>query len=349
MKGFYGLAERALALEKAGKKIVRLNVGDTNLPTPQCAIEAALASLEEERAGYCPAAGLPGLREAIAKREGCEPSEVVVGPGSKLLIYGLMSMLCKQGDAISFPSPYWPMYELAARQLGLEAKAPESSMEDGWAFDPADIDGNKLTIICNPLNPTSTIYDEKLVQEAIGRCQEENSFLLLDEAYKALAFDKLPRYEGAIRVRSFSKEFNMEGWRLGYAVVPEHIAEKLTAFLQITATCTAPFVQKAGIACLENEKGIIAGNLKVWRSRSAVAAKALSENGFRFAKPEAGIYIFATHDGIKDSEKYATELMEKEGIVVSPGSSFGGYTDFIRICVNQPEDALMDAITRMSP
>lgn len=347
MVGFYELAEKALALERAGKKIIRLNIGDTNLPTPQCAIDAVMASLEK-KASYCPAAGLASLRERIAEREKCDVENIVVGPGSKHLIFALMSVLCEKGDSIAFPGPHWPMYGLASIQLGLDANAMETSVDDRWAFDPADIPESRMLVICNPLNPTSTIYDDSIIKGAIEVCQEKNIPVLLDEAYKGLAFKRMPDYEGAIRVRSFSKEFNMEGWRLGYAVAPAHISEKLVAYNQITVTCTAPFVQEAGIACLDNEKDILRENVRIWRSRAEVAAKALKEKGFRFAKPEAGIYLFATHDKLKDADRFALELIEKEGIVVSPGSAFGGYSNFIRICVNQHGDVLEDAIGRIT-
>ena len=347
MVGFYELAEKALAMEKAGKKMTRLNIGDTNLPTPQCAIDAMVGSVKEKKAAYCAAAGLGKLRERIARRENCDVENVVVGPGSKHLIYALMSVLCSKGDGISFPAPYWPMYRLASKQLGLDMNVMEAGVENGWAFDSADVPKSKMMVLCNPLNPTSTIYDEKLVEECIERCQDNGTHLVLDEAYKGVAFNPMSSYEGAIRVRSFSKEFNMEGWRLGYVIAPSHIVEKIVAYNQITATCTAPFVQEAGIACLENENEILESNIKIWRSRAKAAEKALIENGFRFAKPEAGIYLFATHDSIKDADKFAMELIEKEGIVVSPGSAFGGYTNFFRICVNRSEDVLADAIGKM--
>jgi len=349
--GFYELAEKALALEKAGRKVVRLNVGDTNLPTPQCAIDAAVGSLKRSKSGYCSSAGLPELRQKIAEREGCDARNVVVGPGSKHLLYGLMSVLCKAGGTVAFPSPSWPAYGLACRQLGLKAHEIKTTFDARWEFRPAEALARrpKLLVICNPLNPTSTIYAEKTMTDTIAGAQEAGITVVLDEAYKGLAFRDVPRYEGGtvIRVRSFSKEFNMEGWRLGYAVAPEEVVKKLVSFNQVATTCTAPFVQMAGIACLEDEKAILEENRKAWRSRSEAAQKALAKAGFRFVKPDAGIYVFATHPGITDAEAFAAGLLETEVIAVAPGTEFGGYNSFIRICVNQPEDGLADATGRM--
>jgi aspartate aminotransferase len=344
---FYELAEKALALEKEGRKVTRLNLGDTNLPTPERAIEAGVARMRSAKSGYGSSAGMMELRQKIAEREKCDVKNVVVGPGSKSLIYGLMSILCKRGESVAFPTPYWPAYELACRQLELKEKRLDGRPDEGWAFNAHDSGRARMLIVCNPLNPTSTIYDEKLVNEAISVCAENGTHMLLDEAYKGLAFREMPRYEGVMRVRSFSKEFNMEGWRLGYVVAPEDIAKRLIAFNQITSTCVAPFVQAAGIACLEDEKAILAQNRRDWRTRSEAAQSALSKAGFSFAKPEAGIYIFAMHPGIRDSGEFALELLEKEGIAVAPGTEFGGYRQHIRLCLNRPEYVLAEAIGRM--
>ena len=348
--GFYELAEKALALERQGRKLIRLNVGDTNLPVPEAAAAAAIRRIQAGRSGYGPAAGMEELRQAIAGREGCEPGQVVVGPGSKQIIFGLLSVICRSpGCAIAFPSPYWPAYGLIARHLGLRTREIMTRMEDGWGLDPAPAaardPAEKAMIMCNPLNPTSTVYAKDSIEEAISQA---GRYLILDEAYKGLSFKGIPTYEGdnVIRVRSFSKEFNMEEWRLGYAVAPKGIADKLVAFNQMSATCVPSFTQMAGLACINNEKEILPRNRSAWLARSQAAQKALVKEGFSFAKPDAGIYAFATHDGIDDSDAFASSLIEK-GVVVAPGSDFGGHKRFVRICLNQDAAAMRAAIATM--
>jgi aspartate aminotransferase len=341
----YELAEKAFRLEQEGKKIIKLNIGDTNLPVPQKAKDAAVECIGSCKPGYGPSAGLPELRKLAAEREGCEPENIVIGPGSKHLIYGLLSVLCSKGDKVSFPSPHWPAYALACKQLGLEACMEKTSLENNWALGEIEPKG-KMLIICNPLNPASTIYDENDVKKLVEKAADAGTHVMVDEAYKGLAFKEIPKYD-AIRIRSFSKEFSMEGWRLGYALVPEEIAKKLTKFNQITCTCVPEFVQKAGIACLENENEILEEARRLWRSRMDAAQKVLSSNGFRFAKPEAGIYLFATHEGITDSGSFALSLLDK-GVAVAPGISFGDYPEFIRICANQPEEVLIEAAEKMA-
>ena len=345
MLTFYELMEEVFRLEKSGKKIIRLDIGDTNLPTPSCATAAAIKMLHEKKSSYGPAAGLPELREMIAEREECKIENVVVGPGSKHLIYALMSVIGKRGRVV-FPSPHWPAYELAARQLGLRAVAARTSLENNWQFESLPLQGATIAIICNPLNPTSTVYPSSLIWDTIEEAGKKKVHVVLDEAYKGLSFKHIPKYD-AIRIRSFSKEFNMEGWRLGYVVAPVAVAKRIVAFNHITATCTPAFVQQAGIACLNNEKEILSHNKKIWKNRMLVAKKLLKAAGFRFAIPQSGIYVFVTHDSIGDASEYALKLLNR-GVAVAPGNGFGDYKSFVRICLNQPKDILVKGIKKMA-
>jgi len=346
MVSFYELAEKALALERSGKKMIRLNVGDTNLPTPQCIIDAATDSLKKDKAKYVAAAGIAELKEQIAKREKCEIENIIIGPGSKHLIFGLMSVLLKRGEKVLLPAPTWAAYELICKQLGLEAKIVASKLEENWSPQKLDIADAKMAVICNPLNPTSTVFNDKIIKEMIENAQSKGAHIILDEAYKGLAFKEIPRYDGAIRIRSFSKEFSMEGWRLGYAVAPAEVVKKLVKFTQITSTCTPPFIQHGGIAALMNEKKILSDALTIWKKRADVATTALEKAGFEFAKPTAGIYAFATHKNLGDADEYALRLLE-QGIAIAPGRGFGGFNKFIRICLNQKEEMLEEAIEKM--
>ncbi len=343
---FYDFAEKVLALENSGKKIIRLNVGDTNLPTPNCAVDATTTFLKNSKSGYCSSAGIVELRRKIAEREGCEIDNVVVGSGSKHLIYALLSILCKPGDEISFPSPHWAAYELISKQLGLRANLFKTTLEDSWQIKNFSDAKARAIIICNPLNPTSTIYSEKSISALIESARKEGAHVIIDEAYKGLAFKQIPTYD-AIRVRSFSKEFSMEGWRLGYLVAPKEIAQKVIAFNQISTTCVPEFIQHAGIACLENEKEILEKNKAIWKRRLAIVRNSLKKAGFDFAEPQSGIYVFATHKSIKNADDFSLKLLEK-GVAVSSGNYFGDYPNFIRICPNQSEVLLEQAMDEIA-
>jgi len=344
---FYDLAEKALKLEREGKKIIRLNVGDTNMPTPQCVLGAAIKEMKIKKTNYGSSAGLLELRKKIAERERCDVENVVIGPGSKHLLYGLLTMLAKKGDRVTLPTPTWPAYDMICKQLGLETTMIKTEMSNNWEFGKLELKGSKVCIICNPSNPTSKVYSQRCMEDAIKNANDDGCHVILDEAYKALAFEEISKYENAIRVRSFSKEFNIANWRLGYVVAPAEIAKKLIAYNQITITCVQPFVQHAGIACIENEKKLIAANLKVWKSRSSIAQKALKNAGFEFVTPDSGIYVFATHEKIKNAGEYAHKLLDN-GVAIAPGNVFGGYEKHFRICINQSEEILEKAVEVMA-
>jgi aspartate aminotransferase len=344
---FYELAERALQLEKEGHKMIRLNIGDTGLPTPSCVIEAASRNMHEKKAKYVSSAGIPELREAIAAKEGCSVENVVVGPGSKALLYGLFTVLAQKGEKIVFPSPYWPAYPMTCKQLGLLQVNVKGKVEENWEFGELPLEGAKVFLLCNPLNPTSSVYSPKLIERCIKECAESGVQMILDEAYRDLAFSEIPRYDGEIvRVRSFSKEFNMEGWRIGYMVAPAEIAKKMVSYNQITATCVPEFIQWGAIAALENEKEIVSSNKEIWKTRAGIAGKALTDAGFEFAEPGSGIYAFATHPKITDAWDFALKMLDR-GVAVAPGSPFGGYDSFVRICLSQPAELLEEAIGKM--
>ena len=139
----------------------------------------------------------------------------------------------------------------------------------------------------------------------------------------------------------------MENWRLGYLIAPQEIVQKVVKFNQITETCVPPFVQAAGIACLQNEKELLWENRKIWKVRADAATKALRKEGFKFAAPQAPMYAFATHDCIADAGKYAMRLLEEKGVAVAPGNDFGGFSKFFRITLNQKEEVLEEAIAKM--
>lgn len=344
---FYEIVEKSFALERAGRQIVRLNIGDTNLPAPECATRAAIAALSRGRSGYGPAAGLPVLRERIARREGCGVENVVVGPGSKQILFALMSVLGRPGARVAIPSPAWPAYELIAKQLGMVPVTLPSSLATGWQYDLAPARGCSLFVVCNPLNPTSTLITPELMVSTVAEAKRSGGHLLIDEAYRGLAFEEVPRPDGAIRLRTFSKEFNMEGWRLGYAIAPADVIREVVRFNQISVTCVADFVQEAGAACLAEEEAILTRNRALWRERVDACAQALRRAGFELAYPQAGMYLFATHPDLQDADALALRLLDR-GVGVAPGSGFGDFPRFVRICANQEVGVLEDAIERMA-
>lgn len=343
---FYDFIERVSKLESDGKKMIRLDAGDTGMPPPSVAVDAVQQYFKDNKGGYLPAGGDYAFREAIAAREGCSLDNVVVGPGSKMLLYALLSVMKKADSKVMLIAPYWPAYQYICQHLGIPMVVVETLFENNWEVEDLDLTGVDIVILCNPANPTSTIYPEDFIRKVIDKAGNDTK-VIIDEAYKGMAFEPIPRYDGAIRVRSFSKEFSMEGWRLGYVIAPSEIIKKVISLNQITITCVAGFIQHAGITCLQNEEAILLQRKEQWQQCANYACSELSRMGFIFAKPQSGMYVFVSHPDIKDVHTYLEQLLDK-GLVLSSGSNFGGYDNFIRICLKNPIENLEHAFKLMA-
>lgn len=316
------------------REIIRMDIGNTGMEIPKCATEQLKETAPTS--GYSDPLGETELREAIAKREHCNSENVVVGPGSKLLLFGLASILGRNGCV--FPAPYWPVYRQMCKILGIKWRTVVTRQSNSWIPDKGLVRKEKMVIINSPNNPTSTIYPEEILHDLIERCSKEGISLVIDEAYKGLAFRKIAECD-AIRVRSFSKEFSMENLRLGYAVAPKNLILRLREFILSSSTCVPVPVQLAGLACLRNEQKILGERRKIWKERMGYFGKLLIETGFEFSQSDSPMYIFATHKKISDSKKFVEKCLEK-GVAISSGLSYGNYGRHVRICPNQSNEQL---------
>ncbi len=344
-KSFFELAERAQELVRQGKKIIKLQGGSTGLPIPEVALAAMRKACTASPSTYGPPAGLDALRDKLAERENCSRDQILVGAGSKLLLYGLISILKRRGFKLLLPAPYWPAYPLITQDVGMETVVLPTTLEGRWELGELPLEANTALLLCNPLNPTSTCYRDEWVQQTVEQASKKGALVIHDEAYRDLAFRRLPKFPG-IRLRSFSKEFNLEGLRLGYIIAPAELIKELTRFIQLTTTSCPAMVQEAGLACLRAKEQLVTANREIWQRRLTVLIQELRMFGFEFAPPEAGTYIFARHPRISDSVEFVRKLLER-GVGVSPGGAFGPYQNFIRISAAADEDSLRMGVRAM--
>ncbi len=344
---FYDFVARAARLESDGADLIRLDIGATQLPTPRAAIERATQFVAQQKAEYVSALGTDSFREVIARREDVSPDQVVVGPGSKYLLYAIAKALLRTGDRVIIPTPAWPAYAMICDELGAEAVMVPAEIDNNWHPGSLPFDDAELLILCNPHNPTSIVYAESRVRDWIEVATERKIPILLDEAYRGLAFSPIETFPDTIRVRSFSKEFSMEGWRLAYAVVPVSLTARLSRFISATVTCVSPIMQEAGESVLADDELILTSFRAQWRQRADHAIAELRAAGFRFAEPGAAMYLFATHDGITDSVAYSERALDA-GVAVSAGQYFAGYNRFVRMSLNRDADTLTEAVRRMT-
>lgn len=349
----YETFEKIYALEKQGKTIVKLNVGEPDWNPPKDAVNKAVTSLKQNKIHYASGAGESSLRERIASLHGCKAENVVIVPGSKWGIYALLKLHLGQDDNVIVFSPHWTAYEGMCKSVGAQCRRINLSMENKWKLDFVEleksIDAQTTIIILNsPANPTSKLWSENEERELIEFAKRKGIVVLADDAYRDLCFDKRKDRmldDGIVIAHTFSKTFGMTGWRIGYVIAEEKMAKKLVSLNQITITNVPVFIQKAAEQVLEKKEKIAEKARTLCKRRAQVAEK-IVRGKMTFTKPDAGFYIFPKLPDTINGMQFLDTLLEK-GVAVAPGGAFGDYTQHVRISLCKNEELLKEALGKM--
>ena len=360
---------RARALEAAGRRVIHLEIGEPDFPTPAHIVEAGAKALRDGHTHYCPAPGLPALREACAEHLSrhrgleIEPGRVVVAPGAKpFLLFGVLAT-CDPGDEVIYPNPGFPIYESVIRWAGATPVPLPLREETGFAFEPADLaerltPRTKLVVLNSPANPTGGIVERELNRGIARVLAEHPCWILSDEVYSELlydaAHDTVAGHEGllerTILLDGFSKTFAMTGWRLGYAALPEPLVEPVTRLLINSVSCTPPAVQLAGVAALTGPRGEVdAMREEFRRRRDAVVAGLNALPGVSCLVPRGAFYAFpnVTGTGIP-SDALAARLLDEAGVAVLSGTAFGAHgAGYLRLSYANSLERIEEALAAM--
>jgi aspartate aminotransferase len=347
----YEISEKAIQLENQGKRIIKFNLGDPDMPTPPEIVEAAYDAMKRGKTKYSSAAGELKLREELAGIHGVSVDNVVITTGSKWAVFSAMFLLLKKGENVVVPSPHWTSYELAAKKVGAETRFLKAKLESEWRIDMEKLaelvdDKTRLIILNSPSNPTSKVVDEKTFGEIVQLAESRGVTVVSDEVYSDISFvpakSILDFGEDHILVNSFSKTFAMTGWRIGYAVVEKELAQRMIKLNQITTTCVPAFIQYGALKGLESRKRIAGEIREQFRLRADVAVKVLSKAGMEFSSPDAPFYLFPRVEGL-DSERFALNLLNR-GVAVAPGTAFGDYREYFRIALTVGEEKVREGL-----
>ncbi len=350
----YELNEKALRLENEGKKIIRLNLGDPDLATPNEIIEAAYASMKAGKTKYSSSYGEKKLRDKIAEFHGVKTDNVVITSGSKWGIFATMYLLMKGGGNVIIPTPYWTAYDLMAKSLGFQFKLLRTELENDWKVDLDKLEGmidkdTRLIILNNPNNPTSKAIDAKTLDGIVEIANKKGVTILSDEIYGTISFVKtksiLEYGDNHILSNGFSKTFTMTGWRIGYIIGNKILIDNITKLNQITINNVPVFIQDAALKALEMQKQLATKIQKEYQQRAEMASKILSKAGLSFSKPDAPFYVFPKKSGL-NSEKFCLDLLDK-GVAIAPGTSFGDYPEHFRISLTAPRDEIKVGLERI--
>jgi len=354
-EGAYAVLARAQELEVRGREVIHLEIGQPDFPTFEHISTRGIAAIKDGHTRYSPPAGLPSLREAIAadagRRRGIDiaPNQVVVGPGAKPALFFPTMALVGPGDEVMYPDPGFPTYAaMVAVAGGIPVPVPVRE-EQGFSFDIAEFDRlvnerTKLIILNSPANPTGGVIPIEDLEHIATQAVKFDSWVISDEIYARLSYDDQPVPSIAalpgmsartIIVDGFSKTYAMTGWRLGYGVMPDDLAERVTLLLTHSVGCTAAFTQIAGIAALTGDQAMVSEVVDEFQQRRDRMVAGLNAiPGVKCLLPQGAFYTFpnVSSFGISSAE-IARRLLDEGGVAVLPGTDFGRFGEgYLRLC-----------------
>ena len=365
----FEVLNRARALEKKGKEIIHLEIGEPDFDTPANIIEAGVDALYMGWTHYGPAAGLPDLRQTIAdyvSRTRIVPvssDEVVVVPGGKPIIFFTILALVDTGDEVIYPNPGFPIYESMINYVGGRAVAIPLREDRDFSVDVKELaslitDHTKLIILNSPHNPTGGTLTKKDILEIAEAIGDRNILILSDEIYSRLIFEgehfsimSVPGFkERTILLDGFSKTYAMTGWRMGYGVMRPDLAVPIARLMTNSTSCTASFTQVAGIAALRGDQSSVDKMCAEFkRRRDAFVAGLNKIKGFSCRTPKGAFYVFPniTKTGWP-SKKLADALLEEAGVACLSGTAFGDYGEgYLRFSVANSLENLNTALAKI--
>jgi aspartate aminotransferase len=362
---------KAKALEKQGKNIVHLEIGEPDFDTPKNIKEAAVKAMNAGYTHYTPAAGIPEFREAIAeyisktRKIDVAPGEVVVTPGAKPIIFFSILAYVNPGEEVLYVNPGFPMYESVANFVGAKSVPIPLLEENDFRADPEYIrkkitKKTKMIIINSPENPTGGVLTKEDLETIADSIKNRDDVLVLsDEIYSRIIYEgthhsiaSLPGMkEKTIILDGFSKTYAMTGWRLGYGVMRKDLAPKITQLMINSNSCTNAFTQMAGVEALRGPQTDAEKMVAEFKKRREVIVDGLNKiRGMSCKKPHGAFYVFPNIKRTGMTGRELQELLLKEGDVATlSGTAFGEYGEgYLRLSFANSVENIEKALTRIS-
>jgi aspartate/methionine/tyrosine aminotransferase len=368
-EGALAVFARAKELEKQGRSIIHLELGEPDFHPAAPVVDALRSAVAAGRDRYVSPRGIPALRQAIAdylwQTRGLRVAseEVLVAPGCKMALSLAMLALIEPGDEVLYPDPGFPIYASFTRGLG--ATAVPFFLEEKNQFQPeiAEIAAKisprtKVLIFNSPNNPTGTVFSDAALAQFAELAAKHDLWVLSDEIYARILFGgtyksiwALPGMaERTIIIDGFSKSFAMTGWRLGYAVAPRHVIDAMDLLVLNTFTCAAEFTQVAAIEALRDSTDAVNAMVTEYRKRRDLFVNGLNRlPGFRCQAPAGAFYAWVNiEDTGLTAEKLATLLLEEAGVAVIAGAAFGAAgKSYMRFSLVSARNLLEEALERI--
>ncbi|ATF85249.1 MULTISPECIES: pyridoxal phosphate-dependent aminotransferase [Burkholderia] len=366
------VVKQAARLEQAGRDVIHMSIGEPDFTAPEPVVEAAAAAMRRGVTQYTSALGIAPLREAIAahyaRAYGLEiaPERVIVTAGASAALLLACLALVGRDDEVLMPDPSYPCNRhFVAAAEGRPVLVP-SGPEARFQLSAKDVrerwgERTRGVLLASPSNPTGTSLAPDELGRILQAVRERGGFAIIDEIYQGLSYDGPPVSalsfsDEVITVNSFSKYFNMTGWRLGWLVVPPALVGTFEKLAQNLFICASALAQHAALACFEPDTLAIyeARRLEFMRRRDYIVP-ALASLGFEVpVRPDGAFYVYArcggvAHPAAGDSAELVDAMLGDAGVVLVPGMDFGVHAprDYIRLSYATAYERLEEAVARL--
>lgn len=363
------LMKMASALEDQGRHLIHMGIGEPDFTAPQAVLDAAAKAMADGRLQYTSALGLPALREAIAtyylQQYGLTipASRIIVTAGASAALLLACAALVEPGKEVLMPDPCYPCNRHFVAAFNGQAKLVASGAEDRFQLSDQMVcqhwnDKTSGVLLASPSNPTGTSISTSELTAIIASVKQRGGFTIVDEIYQGLSYDTAPFSalsldDDVVVINSFSKYFNMTGWRLGWIVVPERIVPEIEKLAQNLFICASSVAQYAALACFTPETMAIYESRKTeFKRRRDYIVPALRELGFGIpVMPDGAFYVYADCSRFtSDADAFAKEVLTEAGVVIVPGLDFGPATadTYVRLSYANSFENLQEAVARLS-
>jgi aspartate aminotransferase len=368
-EGALAVYSRAKELEKEGRSIIHLELGEPDFHPAAPVVDAMRAAVAKGRDRYVATRGISALRTAIAeylqrtRKLDVAAEQVLVAPGCKMALSLTMMALIESGDEVLYPDPGFPIYPSFTRGLGAKAVNYRLLEENRFQPDVAEIAAKitpqtRVLIFNSPNNPTGTVFRESVLKQIAELAQEHDLWIIADEIYARILFHgeyqsiwALPGMaERTVIIDGFSKSFAMTGWRLGYAVAQKQVIDAIDMLVLNTFTCTAEFTQVAAVEALNDSTNAVPAMVEQYRKRRDVFVEKLNSiPGFRCQSPDGAFYAWVNiEDTGMSAEEVQKVLLEEAGVAGIAGTAFGAEgKNYLRFSLVSATHLLEEALQRV--
>lgn len=370
-EGAYTVMTKAQELESQGRQIIHMEIGQPDFSTFPHIVEEGVRALRGGFTRYNPPLGVTELRQAVATYAGnqrgmdIKPNQVFIGPGAKPGLFFPTLALVEPGDEVLYPDPGFPTYPAMIEVAGgtpipVPLREENDFSFDLEAFDDLLTEKTRMIVLNSPGNPTGGVMPRSDLEHIAQAALERNIWIITDEIYARLAYagQSVPSIAAipgmadlTVIVDGFSKTYAMTGWRLGFAIMPAHLAQQVELLITHSIGCTATFTQHAGLRALNDSQELVNRMVTVFQQRRDRIVEGLNNiPGVKCQIPQGAFYVFPNVKSFNvPCKQIASLLLEEAGVAVLPGTDFGGYGEgYLRLCYATSKDNIDIALENMA-